>query len=365
MWHRQAKHLRNALEPYARRSTVLASVLLLATLAVYGAGVAGAVALDATPARLAAGMLAGSAIASLFVIGHDAAHGAYTDSRRLNALFGRVAFLPALHNYSLWQVQHNRLHHRLTNLKSYNSWSPLTKAEYDMLPGWRRALERLYRGPLGFAPYYLIERWWKDKFFPKRHERRPAMWLDFALLIIYLAAFMALLAGLGQALGTGAVASVLFGFVVPFVVWNAYMGATTYIQHTHPRVAWFEALTDWRKLDGQQEISVQLSVPRWYGLISHHIMDHPAHHVHPKIPLYRIAAAQRRLNEILGERAVIQRFSPRYLLTTLARCKLYDFRRHCWLDFAGRPTSECTLPAHLRAPAPMLRVVRSADAAVA
>jgi acyl-lipid omega-6 desaturase (Delta-12 desaturase) len=364
MRHRQAKQLRSALEPYVRRSTVLAAVLLLATLAVYGAAVAGAVAIEATLARLAAGVLAGSAIASLFVIGHDAAHGAYTGSRRLNALIGRIAFLPALHNYSLWQVQHNRLHHRMTNLKGYNSWSPLTKAEYDMLPGWRRALERLYRSPIGFAPYYLIERWWKHKFFPGRNAR-AAMWLDFALLVVFLGSFVALLAAAGQASGTGAAASVLWGFIVPFVVWNAYMGATTYIQHTHLRVAWFEALTEWRKLDGQQEISVQLGVPRWYGLISHHIMDHPAHHVHPKIPLYRIAAAQRRLNELLGERAVVQRFSPRYLLTTLARCKLYDFRRHCWLDFAGQPTSECTLPAHMRRPAPTLRVVRPADVAVA
>ena len=363
MRHRQAKHLRHALEPYARRSTGLASLLFLASLAVYVAGVAGAVALDATLARLAAGVLAGSAIASLFVIGHDAAHGAFTDGRRLNALIGRVAFLPALHNYSLWQVHHNRLHHRLTNLKGFNSWSPLTKAEYDALPGWRRAVERLYRSPLGFAPYYMIERWWKHKFLPGRHERRPAIWLDAALLTVFLAAFVTLLAALGHGLGTGAAASVLWGFAVPFLVWNAYMGATTYIQHTHQRVAWFEALSEWRRLDGQQESSVHLVVPRWYGLISHHIMEHPAHHVHPKVPLYRIAAAQRRLNELLGERAVIQRFSPRYLLTTMARCKLYDFRRHCWLDFAGRPTSDCTLPAHMREPVPTLAEVRTAAVA--
>jgi acyl-lipid omega-6 desaturase (Delta-12 desaturase) len=354
MRHRQVKYLRSALEPYARRSTALAVTLLAATLAVYGLALAGTVALDATLARLAAAVLAGSTIASLFVIGHDAAHGAYTASRRLNALIGRIAFLPALHNFSLWQVQHNRLHHRLPNLKGFNSWSPLTKGEYDTLPAWRRALQRLYRSPLGFAPYYLIERWWKHKFFPGRGDRRLALWLDFVLLAVFLAVFVAALAWLGHRLGTGATASVVWGCVVPFLVWNAFMGATTYIQHTHPRVAWFEALAEWRKLGGQEEITVQLQVPRWYGFISHHIMDHPAHHLHPKIPLYRIAAAQRRLNELLGERAVVQRFSPAYLLSSLARCKLYDFRRHCWLDFAGTPTSDCTLPAHmLQAPTPL------------
>jgi omega-6 fatty acid desaturase (delta-12 desaturase) len=91
-------------------------------------------------------------------------------------------------------------------------------------------------------------------------------------------------------------------------------------------------------------------------------MDHPAHHVHPKIPLYRLGAAQRRLNELLGERAIVQRFTPAYLLRTLTGCKLYDYREHRWLDFAGRPTSACTLPAHLRRAdaAAVLREVRAA-----
>ena len=349
MQRERTKELRLALEPYTRRSTALALGLLPATLAVYAAALAGAVALPFFAARLAAGLIAGGAISSLFVIGHDAAHGAFTADRRINAVIGRIAFLPALHNYSLWQVQHNRLHHRLANFRGFNSWSPLTKAEFDALPAWRQGLERLYRSPLGFAPYYLVERWWKDKFFPRRRrERRLAFWLDFALLACFLAGLLALLALGGRALGSGAAEAILLGFILPFLVWNALMGATTYLQHTHPGVAWFDARAQWRQLAGQEEVSVQIRVPRWYGLLSHHIMDHPAHHLHPKIPLYRLAAAQRKLNLLLGERAVTEAFSPAYLLSTMARCKLYDFERHCWLDFAGRPSTGSTLPGARR-----------------
>ncbi|HJT08029.1 MAG TPA: hypothetical protein VJ747_13945, partial [Stellaceae bacterium] len=113
---------------------------------------------------------------------------------------------------------------------------------------------------------------------------------------------------------------------------------------------------------GQEEHSVHVVVPGWYGAISHHVMDHPAHHVHPKIPLYRLAAAQQRLNELLGERAISQRFTPAYLWETLACCKLYDYREHRWLDFAGRATSPCTLPPGMRrAEAPAeLRAARAA-----
>ena len=343
----------------------MAWLLFLATLAIYLAAVAGAVLLDPVLARLASAVLAGAVIASLFVIGHDAAHGAYTDSRRVNALIGRIAFLPALHNFSLWRVQHNRLHHRVTNLKGFNSWSPLTKAEYDRLPPLRRAVERLYRTPLGLAPYYLIRRWWTDKFFPRRRRERAhwAVWLDFALLLAYLSAFLAVLALAGERFThSGALAAIFWGFAVPFLVWNAMMGATTFMQHTHPRVPWFEALAELHALGGQEVVSVQVVMPRWYGFISHHVMEHPAHHLHPKIPLYRVAAAQRRLNEALGERAVIQPFSLPYLLRTLAACKLYDYREHRWLDFAGRPTSGSTLPAPARGHQAPVRIRRAATA---
>ncbi|HEX9489695.1 MAG TPA: fatty acid desaturase [Stellaceae bacterium] len=347
-----ARDFRAALAPYLSRSTPVAMALFLANIAVYLAAVAGTVALGPWPARLACAVVAGSAISSLFVIGHDAAHGAYAKGRLMNAIIGRIAFLPALHNYSLWQVQHNRLHHRLVNIKGFNSWSPLSKAEYDGLAPWRRWVQRLYRGPLGFAPYYLIERWWRDKFFPRHHveaAQHALFWTDFALLAAYLAGFVALLALIGGALPqSSATAAVAWGFVAPFLVWNMLMGATTYMQHTHQRAPWFAAAAEWRRLAGQEEVAVHVVVPRWYGAISHHIMDHPAHHVHPKIPLYRLAAAQRRLNELLGERAIVQRFTPGYLFATLARCKLYDYGEHRWLDFAGRATSKCTLPDHMR-----------------
>ena len=346
------KDARAGLEPFLARSGAPAWALFLANIAIYLATVAGAVALPWTLAQLASAVLAGMAISALFVIGHDAAHGAFTDSRRANSLIGRVAFLPALHNYSLWQVQHNRLHHRLPNFKGINSWSPLTKAEYDAMPAWRRAVERLYRSALGFAPYYMVERWWKDKFFPRRRAKsrqHPVFWLDFLLLAVYLAAFLGVLAIAGSRLPQPSAGSaILWGFLVPFLVWNALMGATTYMQHTHPRVAWFDATTEWQTLEGQEEVTVHVLCPLWYGIISHNIMDHPAHHVHPKIPLYRLRAAQCRLNELMGDRAVIQPFSLAYLLTTLASCKLYDYREHRWLDFGGRPATDCTLPTHLQ-----------------
>ena len=38
-------------------------------------------------------------------------------------------------------------------------------------------------------------------------------------------------------------------------------------------------------------------------------------------------------------RIVVQPFSWRWYFDTARRCKLYDFERRCWTDYAGTPTS--------------------------
>ena len=119
--------------------------------------------------------------------------------------------------------------------------------------------------------------------------------------------------------------NLLYGFVIPYTVWNYLMGFTVYAQHTHPRAPWFRTEEAAREAAGQEDVTVHLKFPKWYGLISHHIMDHPAHHVNPKIPLYRLKKAQDTLNDALGARAVVDKFTPAYLFRLSARCKLYDY----------------------------------------
>ncbi len=74
-------------------------------------------------------------------------------------------------------------------------------------------------------------------------------------------------------------------------------------------------------------------------------MEHTAHHVDMSIPLYRLKAAQAMLETMLPGRIVIQEFSWRWYFDTARRCKLYDFSRQCWTDYAGRATSEPAVAA--------------------
>src|SRR5277367_3843717 len=85
--------------------------------------------------KLPISALLGVITTRLFIIGHDAAHGALARSRFLNAFIGRLALLPSLHPFSLWVVGHNRVHHSFTNLKGRDFiWIPFSPAEYRKLP---------------------------------------------------------------------------------------------------------------------------------------------------------------------------------------------------------------------------------------
>ncbi|NCX66528.1 MAG: fatty acid desaturase, partial [Burkholderiaceae bacterium] len=92
------------------------------------------------------GVIAGFITGRIFILGHDACHQSFTPHRALNKVLGRIAFLPSLTPYSLWDIGHNVVHHGQTNLKGFDFvWAPLSKTEYDALPKWRQFLERHYR----------------------------------------------------------------------------------------------------------------------------------------------------------------------------------------------------------------------------
>jgi acyl-lipid omega-6 desaturase (Delta-12 desaturase) len=336
------KQLRAAISEYTQQSTKLALVIFGADLFVYIASIAGVILLENFTLRLLCGVLAGFKIASLFIIGHDASHSAFTNSKILNGVIARIAFLPSLHNYGLWLVEHNRIHHQSTNVKELNSWTPYSKEEYDDLPVWRKRLERFYRSPAGISFYYMIERWWKNKFYPFKSSKGMynSVYWDFILVATYLVSYLCLLTYAGQVLVyTSPVELIVLGFVVPFMIWNFMMGFTVYQQHTHETIPWVNVRNERDELAAQEDFTMHVQFPHWYNLVSFNIMEHTAHHVDPRIPLYHLAKAQAVIMELLGDDIVTIKFTFKGFLETLSKCKLYDYENHQWLDFDGKPTS--------------------------
>ena len=131
----------------------------------------------------------------------------------------------------------------------------------------------------------------------------------------------------------------VFGFAVPFFVWNCLMGFVIYVQHTHPRVAWYERRDEWSANAGYATTTVHVKLMRPLDGLIHYILEHGAHHVNMGIPLYRLKEAQARLSATLDERLNSEVFTWRYYWNTVRRCKLYDFAQHVWMDFDGHVTS--------------------------
>jgi omega-6 fatty acid desaturase (delta-12 desaturase) len=294
---------------------------------------------------LICGSAAGLVIGRLFIIGHDACHQSLTPHRRLNKWLGRLAFLPSLTAYSLWDLGHNMVHHGFTNLKGVDFvWAPLTLEEFDAMPAGRRLMERIYRSGWGPGLYYMIEIWWKKMMFPskagKGQTAQRIFTLDCMLVSVFSATGIAALSVSAAWVGKPFLTVVLTGFVLPLVVWFHLMGFVIYGHHTHAKVCWHDDRATWLRAQPFVSTTVHLTFPFRVGAFLHHIMEHTAHHVDMSIPLYRLKAAQQKLEELLPGRIVVQPFSWRWYFAAARICKLYDFNRHCWTDFAGHATSE-------------------------
>jgi len=288
----------------------------------------------------------------LFTLGHDAAHGSFSTSRTLNAVVGRLAFLPTVHVFGLWCFHHD-LHHRFTNLRGRDFvWTPLTVDEFRALSRPRRWLHRLerHRSGLGLGWHYAVEIWAPRMLWPRRRYEVP----DRRRVVVDALVLYGLLFGLGVT-AWGVVAAVdhgrlgdfgswisaaVFLFALPLIGTQWLIGFVIYLNHTHPDVRWFDDVEEWARHDVQLEGTAAQRFRRLGPPLPRRIMSHTAHHVDPGVPLPALRAAQQQLIDRFGDRIVHWDWSPRRFHAILASCKLYDYDTHQWVtyDAAGETT---------------------------
>ena len=343
------KIVRGWLIPLCSKSTILPLLLLVFDFALFFGAIAATVLFTPVWAKIGMGLVAGFIIGRLFILGHDACHQSFTPHRGLNRVLGRIAFLPSLTPYSLWDIGHNLVHHGQTNLKGFDFvWAPLSVEEFQALPPMRQLLERIYRS--GWVPglYYFIEMWWLRMYFPSKTymgARRPAFFWDSMLVTVFAVLWIGALAAAAVVTQQSVGLTVLAGFVAPFIFWNFMIGFVVYAHHTHTSVAWYDNKTEWMRAQPFVTTTVHLIFRFKVGALMHHIMEHTAHHLDMGIPMYRLKEAQKFLETHLPGRIIIQNFSWDWYFKTARLCKLYDFKAKRWLDFYGNPTSPA-LAAH-------------------
>lgn len=333
---RRLARLREALAPYHKPNLGLALALFAADLLLLAAGQALVITASGAPGLIAGAFLTWVAIVRLFLIGHDACHGAYTGQDWLNKLIGRIAFLPSLTPFSLWHMGHNVVHHGFNNLRGRDFvWAPMDSAEYQAASPGRRRMEHLYRSALGPGVYYGWEIWWKRLYFPglaKLGTRRREFVLDCTLVTVMAAVWVSALVYAAAQTGASTALVLVCGFLVPFLLWNWTVGLVIYLHHTAPDVRWFDNKQEWMREAAQATGTAHLVMPWPMGAVLHNIMEHPAHHLDSGIPLYRLRAAQRRLGELLpGVRPVRLTFA--HYLDCVRQCKIYDYAHRTWRPF--------------------------------
>lgn len=327
---------------------LLKPILLLSTeFALYLFCIVIAIRSDHLSSKLGGSFLAGILTATLAIIGHDCAHRGGTRLQWLNRLIATVGFLPALHPLSRWEHHHNQVHHRYTaQLGRDNAFPPMTLHEYRAASKAHRLYYRFLRSIWGQPFFYLLQIWCRDIILPRPVSFIRRDWFDFSLVCIW--ATLLIVGGtvlyyeshLSQEWGLAVTQACLFGLIIPFLVWNILIAFVTVTQHTGPDVRWSVPTGRPSTLEQKVRGTVRICFPDVIDkVLFHRLMQHPAHHINPVIPLYSLKAAQQRLEDLEPEGLMVIRWTPGYHFRLTRTCKLYDPNCDRWCDFQGRVTA--------------------------
>ncbi|MEW6438300.1 MAG: fatty acid desaturase [Pseudomonadota bacterium] len=333
-----ASKVRSNLPESAHKSKIVIGVplfLLLAT--IYGTIWYFCLSTDNLLLKFVLGIITGQAIGSLFVIGHDAAHGSLTGSPKLDRFIGMLAFLPSLHPICTWEVEHNAMHHYRTNLKGHDPvYPPMTLEEFSALSPFQKRLHRFYRSLSGFGFFYLFDIWWPMLIMRRSpHSQKIPMSLvilDFTPVALF---FVFQVAMCWYFASTPAMVAwnLLLALTLPFLVWNYVMVFITIQNHTHPSVKWFDNRDEWNFYRVQVAGTVHTVLPPWLDFVFNRVFHHTAHHVDQKIPVYRLVESQKKLEANFNEDVKVVLFSLSEFRRVLYECQLYDYRNHKWSPF--------------------------------
>jgi acyl-lipid omega-6 desaturase (Delta-12 desaturase) len=284
-------------------------------------------------------LLAGLAVSGLFVIGHDASHGALLDSRRMNRVVAQVCMAPSAHVEAAWDLGHNRIHHGYTTREGFDFvWHPLTPAQYRELGALARLRHRFEWSFLGSGAYFLREVWWLKMWrYNSPGKRRSAIIRDKAVLTAAVVLVLGGTAALGAVTGGWLTAIWLPVklFVVPFLLFVHIIGWTVYVHHVAPDIRWWPR-KEWSQFRGQMESTTILRVPALVNkLWFHNIFVHVPHHVDARIPFHKLPQAAAAIKEHYPTTVRSDRLSMRAYLRTTKACKLYDFQKGTWLPYSA------------------------------
>jgi omega-6 fatty acid desaturase (delta-12 desaturase) len=283
--------------------------------------------------------MAGLAVAGLFVIGHDASHGALLDSSRANRIVAQVCMAPSAHVEAAWDLGHNRIHHGYTTRQGFDFvWHPMTVDEFRSLGRLAKMRHRFEWSCLGSGAYFFREVWWQKMWRynapGKRHDAIVRDKFTLGAAIVFVTAATVVLGALSGG-WFGAVWLPTKLLIVPFLIFVHIIGWTVYVHHVAPEIRWWSR-RDWTQYKGQMESTTVVHIPRIVNwLWMHNIFIHVPHHVDVRIPFHQLPTAAAAIADAYPDTVQSSRLSLRSYVRATRVCKLYDFDAGRWLPYSA------------------------------
>lgn len=316
-------------------------------LVMYGLIIAGLIVIDNPFAVIALWVLSAMVISGLFIVAHDAAHGALFSSKRLNRVIGTIAMLPSWHVYEGWTLGHNRIHHGYTVREGFDFvWHPYTPEQFTAMSTLGRLRHRFEWSWFGAGAYYLREVWWHKMIV----GAPPARWAktirrDRTIVWSFVAVASLALGALGWA-NSGSVVGILWMIlkvlVIPFLGFNFVIASFVHVHHIQPNIRWWKR-REWTKWNGQMEGTTVLRARFGLNFFFHWIMVHVPHHVDMRIPMYNLELATDAMKEAFPGTIHDEPLRFMDFVRNTRVCRLYDFDEGRWYTYreaAKRPAAE-------------------------
>ncbi len=261
----------------------------------------------------------------LFMIQHDCGHGAFFPNKWANDWVGRVIGVLTMTPYDFWRRTHAIHHATSGNLdrRGIGDVDTLTVREYYARSRWGRLKYRLYRHPLvmfGFGPAYLFLLQHRLPVGLMRSGWQP--WISTQATNAAIALIALVLIWL---IGVKA----FFLVHLPIILLAAVFGVWLfYVQHQFEDTFWNEN-RGWNLHEAALHGSSHYDLPlplRWFTA---NIGIHHVHHLHSRIPYYRLPRVLRDHPELreIGRLTLLESFRcVRLVLWDEAQRRLVSFR---------------------------------------
>ncbi|KAJ7075794.1 delta-12 fatty acid desaturase protein [Mycena belliarum] len=276
------------------------------------------------------GFWAGLFGTGIWVIGHEAGHQAFSESKLINNTVGWVLHSALGVPYHSWRITHAKHHASTAHMTQDQVWVPRTRAQRGLAPldparedrlGARASAEvrkelteALGDSPIGAAwgvamcllagwPSYIIRNASGQRRYPKGTNHfspsavmfSPHHYVDVVLSDIGVALW---LVGLGAAVYTYGLRNVVAVYFVPYLWVNHWLVLITFLQHTDPLLPHYRAPQFTFPRGALSTLDRRLlgdlgSVMAWIGAHATCSISetHVLHHVCSKIPHYNAAEA--------------------------------------------------------------------------